>query len=189
MTPSQLGYVVPASSPLLPYVASPNVPVASSNAPLSYAAPGAKAVPAQPPSGLISSPPVMASLLPGIASSPTDPQAPAIVMPPGMRPPPGNGPLTLALAGGVPRLGIPARRHIPFQRQADYQPGYPGYYGYTNTRTYRRHDALSYRNSQYPNQQWFSKRYYPASSYLRKGVPSNTFRRRYRQTVDARRTN
>lgn len=165
---------------------------ASSNAPpLPYAAPGAKAVPAQPPSAsLISSPRVMPSLF--TASSPAVAQAPAIVMPPGLRPPPGNGPLTLSLAGGVPRLGIPTRRHIPYQRPVSYQTGYAGYYGYKNSRTYRRHNALSYRNSQYPNFQkpLYSKRYYPASSYVKKGITSsNTFQRSYRQTDDARRTN
>lgn len=158
---------------------------ASSNAPLSYAAPGVKALPAQSPStGLISSSPVMPSLYNGAALSPTVAQAPAIVMPPGLRPPPGNGPLTLALPRGDTRLGIPTRRHITYQRPANYQTGYAGYYGYKNNR--------SYRNSRYPNFQkpLYSKRQYPASSYLTNGIASsNTFQRRYRQTDATRRTN
>ena len=172
---------------------SPNIEAASSNAPLSYAAPGVKALPAQSPStGLISSSPVMPSLYTGAALSPTVAQAPAIVMPPGLRPPPGNGPLTLALPGVVPRLGIPTRRHITYQRPANYQTGYAGYYGYKNSRTYRRHNPLSYRNLQYPNFQkpLYLKRQYPASSYLTKGIASsNTFQRRYRQTDGTTRTN
>lgn len=182
---------MPASSPLLSYVASPNMEAPSSSASLSYAAPGAKAA-AAPSAGLISSPPVMPSLLTGLASSPAigTAQAPAIVMPPGLRPPPGNGPLTLALPVGAPHLRIPARRQLPYQRPANYQPDYAGYYGYKNTRTDRRHNPLSYRSSQYPQKQWYSNRFYPASSYPRRGVASaNTFQRRYRQTDHKRSTN
>lgn len=192
-TPSQLGFVIPASSSSLPYMASPNLEAASSSAPISYAAPGAKAVLAQSPSAaLISSSPVMPSLFTWVASSPAITQAPAIVMPPGLRPPPGNGPLTLAQPGGVPRLGTSSRRHTPYQRPANYQPGYAGYYGYKKSRGYQRHNPVSYRNSRYPNfqKQWYSKRYYPASSYPRKGIAStNMFQRRYRQTEDERRNN
>ncbi|KAJ7337760.1 hypothetical protein OS493_007914 [Desmophyllum pertusum] len=147
---------------------------------------------AAPSAGLISSPPVMPSLLTGLASSPAigTAQAPAIVMPPGLRPPPGNGPLTLALPVGAPHLRIPARRQLPYQRPANYQPDYAGYYGYKNTEPTGGHNPLSYRSSQYPQKQWYSNRFYPASSYPRRGVASaNTFQRRYRQTDHKRSTN
>jgi len=192
-TPSSLGYVIPASPPSLPYVAFPNLEAAHSNAAISYAAPGAKPMPAQSPSAsLISSPPVIPSLFTGVAASPAITQAPAIVMPPGLRPPPGNGRLTLGLPGGVPRLGTPTRQHIQYRRPTTYQPGYAGYYGYKNSRRYQRHNPVSYGNSRYPylQKQWYSKRYYPASSHpRRRNASTNTFQRRYRQTENERRIN
>ena len=174
-------------------MASPNLEATSSNAALSYAVPGTKAIPAQSPSaGLISSPSVIPSLFTGVASSPAITQAPAIVMPPGLKPPPGDGSVTLSLPGGVPRLGTPAQRIIQYRRPVNYQPGYAGYYGYKNSRRYQRHNPVSYRNPRYPyfQKQWYSKRYYPASSYPRRGIAStNTFQRRYRQTETERRIN
>lgn len=150
-------------------------------------------MPAQSPSAsLISSPPVIPSLFTGVAASPTITQAPAIVMPPGLRPPPGNGRLTLGLPGGVPRLGTPTRQHIQYRRPTTYQPGYAGYYGYKNSRRYQRHNPVSYGNSRYPylQKQWYSKRYYPASSHpRRRNASTNTFQRRYRQTENERRIN
>ena len=188
-TTRQLGYVIPASPPSLPYVASPNLEAAPSNAAISYAVPGAKAMPAQTPSaGLISSPPVIPSLFTGVAASPAITQAPAIVMPPGLRPPPGNGRLTLGLLGGLPRLGTPTRQHIQYRRPANYQPGYAGYYG----RRYQRHNPVSYGNSRYPyfQKQWYSKRSYIASRHPRRRIAStNKFQRRYRQTDNERRIN
>lgn len=134
----------------------------------------------------------MPSLFTGLASSQAITQAPAIVMPPGLRPPPGDGRLTLGLPGGVPRLEAPTQRHIQYRRPANYQPGYAGYYGYTNSGRYQRNNPVSYRNSRYPylQKQWYSKRYYPASGYSRKGITSrNKFQRRYRQTENERRIN
>lgn len=129
-------------------------------------------MPAQSPSAsLISSPPVIPSLFTGVAASPTITQTPAIVMPPGLRPPPGNGRLTLGLPGGVPRLGTPTRQHIQYRRPTTYQPGYAGYYGYKNSRRYQRHNPVSYGNSRYPY------------------ASTNTFQRRYRQTENERRIN
>jgi len=188
---NQLGYVIPASPP--PYIASPNLEAASTSTAFSYAAPGAKAISSQSPSaGLISSPPVKPSLFTGVTSSQAVTQAPAIVMPPGLRPPPSDGRLTLRLLGGVPRLETPTQRHIQYQSPANYQPGYAGYYGYTNSGRYQRHNPVSYRNSRYPyfQKQWYSKRYYPASRYSRRGITSrNKFQRRYRQTENERRIN
>ena len=171
-------------------MASPNLEAAPSNAAISYAASRANAITAQSPSaGLISSPPVIPSLFTGVAASPAITQAPAIVMPPGLRPPPGNGRLTLGLPGGVPRLGTPTRQQIQYRRFPNYQPGYAGYYGYKNGKRYQRHNPVSYENSRYPyfQKQWYSKRYYPASSHPRRGITStNTFQRRYRQTENER---
>lgn len=113
-------------------------------------------------------------------------------MPPGLRPPPSDGRLTLGLHGGVPRLETPTQRHIQYRSPANYQPGYAGYYGYTNSGRYQRQNPVSYRNSRYPyfQKQWYSKRYYPASRYSRRGVISrNKFQRRYRQTENERRIN
>ena len=176
-------------------MASPNLEAAPPNAAISYTVPRAKAITAQSPSaGLISSPPVIPSLFTGVAAYPAITQAPAIVMPPGLRPPPGNGRLKLGLPGGVPRLGTPTRQEIQYRRPANYQPSYAGYDGYKNSRRYQRHNPVSYGNSRarYPyfQQQWLSKRYYPASSHLRRGITStNTFQRRYRQTENGRRIN
>lgn len=176
-------------------MASPNLEAVPSNAAISYAVPRAKEIAAQSPSaGLISSPPVIPSLFTGVAASPAITQASAIVMPPGLRPPPGNGRLKLGLPGGVPRLGTPTRQEIQYRRPANYQPSYAGYDGYKNSRRYQRHNPVSYGNSRarYPyfQQQWHSKRYYPASSHLRRGITStNTFQRRYRQTENGRRIN
>ena len=186
---SPVGYLVPPSSPVLPYVASPNLEAAAS-APLPpYAAPGAKAAsPQSPAAGLIPSPPVIPSLLSGVAAAPAVPEAPAIVMPPGLRPPPENGPPNLALPGGVRRLQIPVPQQRSYQRPASYQPDYTGYYGDRNRAADRSQSLQGYRNSPYSNTQrhWSSRPYYPASSYQRMGIPSyrNTFQRRYRQTDD-----
>lgn len=148
-------------------------------------------MPARTPSpGLISSSPAIPSLFTGVAASSAITQAPAIVMPPGLRPPPGNGRLTLGLPGGVARLGIPTRQHIQYRRPVNYQPGYAGYYGFKNSRRY--HNPASYGHSRYPylQKQWYAKRSYIASSHPRRRIAStNTFQRRYRQTENERRIN
>ena len=175
--PSPLGYLVPPSSPVLPYVASPNVEAASS-APVSSNA------------ALIASPPVLSSLFPGVAAAPAVAEAPAIVMPPGLKPPPGNGPLNLGIPSGVRRLQVPAHQQSSYQRQPTYQPDYAGYYNDERRRTAARRQLLQgYRNSlnSYSQRQWALNRYYPTSNYQRMDITSskNTIQRRYRQTDDA----
>ncbi|PFX16174.1 Fibropellin-3 [Stylophora pistillata] len=141
--PGQLGYVLPVSSSLLPYVASPSAAPAPSTNSLAYVA--SKAVPAQLPSvGLISSPPAIPSLLAAPSSSPAVAQAPGIIMPPGLSPLRGNGPLSLALPEGTPVFGLTARRQTLNQRSRNYGPSYASYNGYTSRNANRGNNQQIY---------------------------------------------
>ena len=176
--PSSLGYLVPPSSPVLPYVASPNLEAAPSAPNPSYAAP--------PSAALISS---VLVAPPGVAAVPVVAQPPAIIMPPGLKPPPENRLPSLAFSGGVRRLQIPERQQNPYQhRPTNYQPDYATYYGGYNAAADRRQSSHGYQTSSYSNSppQWGSNRYYPASSYEKMGIPSkNSYQRTYRQTAEA----
>jgi len=111
-------------------------------------------------------------------------------MPPGLKPPPGNGPLNLGVPSGFRRLQDPAHQQSSYQRQPTYQPDYAGYYNDERRRTAARRQLLQgYRNSlnSYSQRQWALNRYYPTSNYQRMDItPSkDTIQRRYRQTDDA----
>lgn len=175
VTPGQIGYVVPASSSLLPYVASPSLAPAPSNS-LPYVP--SKAAPAQPPSaGLISSPLAMSSLLAAPSSSPKVAQAPGIIMPPGLSPPPGNGPVTLALRGGTPVFGLAARRQTLNQRSRNHGPFYSSYNGYTSRSANRRNNQQSYRHYPHTRTNWYSNPNY-----------ANPFQRSYRRVNKKKRS-
>lgn len=176
VTPGQIGYVVPASSSLLPYVASPSLASAPSTNSLPYVP--SKAAPAQPPSaGLISSPLAMSSLLAVPSSSPKVAQAPGIIMPPGLSPPQGNGPVTLPLRGGTPVFGLAARRQTLNQRSRNHGPFYSSYNGYTSRSANRRNNQQSYRHYPHTRTNWYSNPNY-----------ANPFQRSYRRVNKKKRS-
>ena len=175
--PGQLGYVLPVSSSLLPYVASPSAAPAPSTNSLAYVP--SKAVPAQLPSvGLISSPPAIPSLLAAPSSSPAVAQAPGIIMPPGLSPLRGNGPLSLALPEGTPVFGLTARRQTLNQRSRNYGPSYASYNGYTSRNANRGNNQQNYGRYPYTRTNWYSNQNY-----------ANAFQRSYRHANKKKRNN